>query len=312
VIGVLIPSFVLAEADGITLRKQEKYLQSIRIVAKKLKTRPDDPTLNYCMGRCFLALNKAGKAIGYLKKAAELVPDRPDHQFWLGVGYWANMEFNKEKQSYLKALKLDPEHVSANLYLGHNYMDRNQWKAALNQYDRVLAINPSVPDALYNRALVFRHLGKKSDEKNAWKSYLDRYRIGKLAIQAAEQLNGYGDFSYRIYLLGSRRIVVPAINFESAGSTLKTESVLAFERIGNILTKNRALSVHVIAYMKDNPKTARSRVKVIKRYILGTFPEIEPSRIMVSWFGVPEKIASGNGRYVFDESVNIVTRTGNK
>jgi tetratricopeptide (TPR) repeat protein len=195
-----------------------------------------------------------------------------------------------------------------NLYLGHNYMDRNQWKTALNQYDRVLAINPAVPDALYNRALVFRQLGRKADEKIAWISYLNRYRYGKWALRAVEHLNGYGDFSYRIYLLRSRRIVVPAINFEPAVSTLKTESLQAIKSIGDVLSKKRALSLHVITYIKDNPNLAKSRAKVIKEYILEAFPEIEPSRLTVSWFGVPEKINSGNRVYVLNESVNIITR----
>ena len=262
------------------------------------------------MGRGLLALNQADKALGYLKKTTQLVPNNPDYRFWLGVGYWANMEFEKERQSYLTALKLDPDHVTANLYLGHNYMDRNQWKEALSQYDRVLAINPVVPDALYNRALVLRQLSKKADEKMAWKSYLSYYRFGKWALRAVDHLNGYGDFSYRKYLLGSRRVVVPAIHFEPIDSTLKKESAPALELIGDILIKNKGLSLHLIAYVKNNPKIAKARAKVIKKYILETFPQIDPSRITVSWFGVPEKIASENRTFALDESINIIT--GNK
>ncbi len=103
-------------------------------------------------------------------------------------------------------------------------------------------------------------------------------------------------------------MVVPVIHFEPAGSKLKIESLPALERIGDILIKKRTLSVHLIAYVKDNPKIAKSRAKVIKKFILETFPKIEPSRIRISWFGVPEKIDLGNGTYVLDESVNIITR----
>jgi tetratricopeptide (TPR) repeat protein len=307
-IGTLIPSFAQADSDGITLFRQEKYEQAVTIFSEELKKQPDNPVSNFYMGRSLLALNQPGKSIDYLKKAVQLVPNNPDYLFWIGVSYWANMEFDKERQSYLKALKLNPDHLQARLYLGHSYMDRNQWKAALSQYDRVLDINPAIPDALYNRALVFRQLGKSADEKNAWGSYLSRYQIGKWALQAAEQLNGYGDFSYRIYLLGSRRIAAPAINFEPAGSTLKTESVPALEQIGDILIKNRMLSLYVIVYVKDNPKIAKSRAKVIKKHILETFPKIEPSRIMLSWFGVPEKINSENKTYLLDESVKIISK----
>jgi tetratricopeptide (TPR) repeat protein len=306
-INAMIPSFVLAGPDGRALFEQEKYAQAARIFSEELKKQPDNPVSNFFMGRSLLALSQAGKAIDYLKKAAQMVPNNPDYLFWVGVGYWANMEFDKERQSYLKALKLDPYHLQTRLYLGHNYMDRNQWKAALNQYDRVLDINPATPDALYNRALIFRRLGKSADEKNAWKSYLSRHPFGKWGLQAAEHLNGYGDFSYRIYLLRFRRIVVPAISFEPVDSTLKTESIHALERIGDFLIKNRSLSLHAIAYVKDNPEIAKSRAKLIKKYILETFPRIEPSKIKLSWFGVPEKINSGSKTYLLDESVKIIT-----
>ena len=308
VIGGLVPCIALTISDGITLFEQEKYGQAVHFFSEELKTHPDNPVTNFYLGRSFLALNQAVEALNYLKIAAELTPNNPDYKFWLGLGYWANMEFEKERQSYLEALKLNPDHLQANLYLGHSYMDRNQWKAALNQYNRVLAINPAVPEALYNRALVFRQLGKSVDETNAWKSYLSRYRSGKWALQAADYLNDYGDFSYRKYLLGSRRIVVPSINFESDGSLLKTESLPALESIGDVLTKKRALSLHVITYAKDNPNLAESRAKVIKKYILDTFPAIESARLTVSWFGVSEKIDSANRTYVLNESVNIITR----
>ncbi len=183
--GALIPSFSLAGSEGIILFKQEKYEQAVRFFTGELEKKPGSPEFNFYMGRSLLALNQAGKAVDYLKKAAELAADSPDYQFWLGVGYWADMEFEKERQSYLKALKLDPNHLQANLYLGHNYMDRNQWNAALNQYERVLTLDPAVPDALYNRALAFRQLGKISDEKIAWKSYLGHYCFGKWALRAA-------------------------------------------------------------------------------------------------------------------------------
>jgi tetratricopeptide (TPR) repeat protein len=306
-IGVLTPCIVPAKSDGIALFEQEKYEQAIRFFSGELKTQPDNPVANFYLGRSFLALNQAREAVNYLKNAAKLSPTNPDYQFWLGVGYWANMEFEKERQSYLDALKLSPNHLQANLYLGHSYMDRNQWKAALIQYDRVLAINPAIPDALYNRAIVFRQLGKSVDEIHAWKSYLNRYRSGKRAIQVAEYLNGHGDFSYRIYLLESRKIVVPAINFVPAGSKLKAGGLQAIESIGDVLTRKRALSLHVIIYVKDNPNLAKSRAKVIKKTILESHPQIDPSRLPVSWFGVPEKIDSGNKTHILDESVNIIT-----
>lgn len=306
--NALIPSSGLAESEGITLFKQENYRQAIRIFVEELKKQSDNPVINFYMGRSLLAQNQADKAIGYIEKTVQLTPKNPDYHFWLGVAYWANMEFEKERQSYLKALKLDPGHLQANLYLGHNYMDRNQWNEALNQYDRVLAIDSAVPDALYNRALVLRKMGKSADEKTAWKIYLDHYRLGKLAIHATELLNDYGDFSYRIYLLGTRRIVVSAINFEPAGSALKAYSLHELKRIGDVLKKNSTLSLHVVTYVKDKQTLAKSRAKAIKKSILETFSGIEPSRLTASWFGVPEKISSGNKTYVLNESVNFITR----
>jgi tetratricopeptide (TPR) repeat protein len=306
-VGVLDQGHALANPDGIKLFEQEKYKQAILLFTKELNRRPDNPTINYYLGRSFLVLNQADKAINYLKKAAKLSPNIPDYQFWLGVGYWANMEFDKERRSYRDALKLNPDHFKANLYLGHNYMDRNQWKAALNQYDRALVISPNAPDALYNRALIFKQLERKTDEINAWISYLNHYRFGKWALQAAEYLNSYGKFSFRIFLLGVREIVVPAINFKPTSSVLRTDSLPGLEIISDILGDRQEISLHVIAYVKDNPNLAKSRAKALKNTILKMSSKVESSQIMLSWFSVPEKIDTKNGAYILDESIDIIT-----
>ena len=306
-LGSITPSFAIEDVEWVTLFKQEKYMQTANILEKELKSRPKDPELNYFMGRCLLAVNQADDAIYYLKIANRQLPDNPEYYFWLGIGYWANMEFEKEKQSYLKALKLDPDHLMANLYLGHTYMDKNKWKQALYQYDRVLIIDSGVPEALYNRALVFRHLKKKADEIKAWQSYLNHYRSGKWAIGAVQSLNRYGDFSYRLYLLGNRRIVVPVINFEQNSNDIKKDSLSAIGIIGEKLLIDMELSIHLIAYVNGNSKNAKTRANLIKRLILEAFPTIEASRIMVSWFGVSEKIDLDKTAIILEESINIFT-----
>ncbi len=307
IIGEIIPSFAKTENNGITLFKQEKYLLAVSTLSKELITHPADPDINYFMGRSLLAINRVDKAIIYLKEATKLSQDIPDYYFWLGVGYWANMEFENEKESYLKALKIEPDHLTANLYLGHNYMDRNKWKAALSQYDRVLDIDPYVPEALYNRALVFRYLKEKKNEKKAWLFYLNKYNYGKWALRATEALNGYGDFSYRIYLLGPRKIVAPAIEFEQGGSILKPNSMPVFQHLIKKIGNNMDYLIHVIAYVKGNHNIAKSRAIAIKAQILGAFPTIEASSVMVSWFDISEKIITNGQTYYLTESIDVIS-----
>ncbi|MBN1254589.1 MAG: tetratricopeptide repeat protein [Deltaproteobacteria bacterium] len=269
------------------------------------------PEAHFYMGRSLLASNQPEKALPYLEKAVALSPDQADFHFWLGVAHWAHKDFIEERNQYAQAIDLEPDHILANLYLGHNFMDRGEWDKALVQYDKVLAVDPNLPHALYNRGLIFRNLGKTAEETIVWKEYLKVNQRGKWAVRAAEHLNDLGDFSYGIHPIGPVRIVIKRPSF-SASDTLLPDCLSSLDQIGYVLGNNPNLYVHVVVYFKDNHKRALARAKTIKGYLTRKYPSVDPARIKISWFSCAEKIVANDKTFLLNESVRFIGLTTNK
>jgi len=102
-------------------------------------------------------------------------------------------------------------------------------------------------------------------------------------------------------------VIVPALAFASQGASLQPESRPAVVRIADVLRKDEALGLHIVAFVKDNPSLARARAERIKQSILETFPDIAPARLTTSWFGVPEEISSEGITHVLDASVKLIS-----
>jgi tetratricopeptide (TPR) repeat protein len=187
-------------------------------------------------------------------------------------------------------------------------MESSEYEKALSSYDKALKIVPDHPSALYNRALVLKHLKRRSEERTAWKKYLGIYSSGLMASQAATNLNELGDFEYRTYLIGSRRITLKTTFFEPLTATIRNDSLMHLDLLGEMLTNNKDLAIHIVAYLNRNKDLAEMRAKAIKTHLLNNRSfDIKPSRLMVSWFGVQEEIKVGKKTFKEGETVNFIT-----
>jgi tetratricopeptide (TPR) repeat protein len=269
------------------------------------------PEANFFMGRVFLAADQPEKALPYLEKAVALSPDVPDFHFWLGVAHWALKNSNEERNQYVQAIALAQDHIPAHLYLGHNFMDRGEWEKALIQYDKVLALDPSLPNALYNRGLALKNLGRSAEEAIAWKEYLKVNQIGKWAVRAAGHLNALGDFSYGIHQIGALKTVMKRPSFDSSDALLP-DSLPSLDRLGHVLENRRNLYVHVVVYFKDNQKRAYIRAQAVKKYLTRHYPGANHGRVKISWFASAEKIMINDETYLLDKSVRFIGLTANK
>jgi tetratricopeptide (TPR) repeat protein len=284
-----------------------KYKEGIAAFQEELKTNPENAEANYYMGRLQLADNHPKEAQPYLEKAARLSPQEADYHFWAGVGYGANGKKDLELKSYQRALELEPNHVEALTYQGHVYLERSDYQKALSNYKRVLELDPDNASALYNRALVLNRLKRSAEERRAWIDYLSMYSGGAMARQAAVHLNDLGDFQYRNYLIGSRTITLESIKFEPASPEIQKDSYESLDILGDIMKNNQKVSVHIVTYQKNNATLAEARAKSVKSYLLKKFPEIDSSRLILSWFGVAEQIKTEKKSFKADESVNFIT-----
>ena len=286
-----------------------KYERGIESFKEEIRAKPDEPRVNYYLGRCYLGDGKYKEAFQYLHRAVELAPKNADYHFWLGVAYSANQNPGLERKSYLKALSLNARHASALIYVGHSHFEKGELKAALKSYSDALKLEPDSPQALHNRAMILKRLGRTPEEKIAWKAYLNLYPSGGWARSAAEHLNDEGDFEYRNHILGHRQVTLKSIQFEPFSANLEKTSRPTLDLLGTVLINKQELVLHIVSYQKNNSKLAKARALSIRDYLKGKFSKIVPSQLKVSWFGEHEQVKVSEKKHTLDQSVIFITET---
>ena len=286
---------------------QEKYDEGIKKFDEKLKNDSFDASANYYMARYLLALNRPKGAYPYIKEAVALDFKNADYHFWLGVCYHGLKKYQEERKSYLKAIEFNNRHVTAYLYLGHIYLENGQWIKALDAYNTVLEIETDQPQAMYNRGLALNKLHRFADEIAAWKYYLEVYPEGGWAIQAVDHLNARGNFDYRNYFIGYRRVPLKKLKFEGTTSILTNMTKSSMDIIGSILSINKKIDLKIVGHKNGNKSLAKKRATNIKEYLVTNYPEIDSSRLLIEGVGAPEKITINWKIFSVDDSINLIT-----
>lgn len=292
---------------GERLLKNEQYQDGVATFKNMVQEEPKNPQAHYYLGRFYLALERPDEGLPHLKRAVQGDPEQGDYYFWLGVAYWAIREFKLERKSYLQALAKDPNHVSARLYLAHTFLDSGEWQEALNNYDLVLRQAPYNPEALYNRGLALIELKRPKEEANAWKRYLQYYPEGKWALRAADHLNLLGDFSYRNFTIGYRRVTLEPITFRPGTATLLSQGKPSLQVLGTILSINQNIWLEIDCYKSGDSALAAARAAAVRDYLLQEFPRIKPPRLAARGLGRRERVKVGNRIYLLDNSTTFIT-----
>ncbi|BCO08727.1 hypothetical protein GF1_11030 [Desulfolithobacter dissulfuricans] len=269
-----------------------------------VQEKPDSAQANYFLGRFLLAQKKAAEALPYFEKAVQLLPDRVEYRFWLGVTLGELGRSDQERAQYEQTLALDENYVPAYIYLGHNLLKSRKYEEALVSYTRALELAPTSQTALYNRALIMHILDRTPEEKIAWLIYLKRYPSGALALRATDHLNRLGDFSYRNYQLGARRITLRKIYFRPFTAELRRNSFSSLDLVGEIVRNLEKPTLQIVVYQKNNIELARARAISIKKYLLEKFPELL-GRVRISWFDVEETFTVKGEKVRTGESVRF-------
>jgi len=292
---------------GERLLKNEQYQDGVATFKSIVQEEPKNPEAHYYLGRFYLAQERPEEALPHLKQAVQGNPAKANYHFWLGVAYWAIRDFDLERKSYLQALAKDPKHVPARLYLAHTFLDSGEWQEALDNYDQLLRREPYNPEALYNRALAYMELQRPKDEARAWKRYLQHYPEGKWALRAVDHLNELGDFRYRNFTIGYRRITLEHIAFPPGSDTLLSQGKPSLQVLGTILSINDMIRVEVVCYKNGDPALAAARAKAVRDYLLQKFPWLKPSRIGARGIGRNERAKAGSKVYLLDDSTTFIT-----
>ena len=290
------------EIQGNYYLNNEDYQAGVRSLRDIVQSNPDDPAAQYYLGRCLLALDKPAEALPHLELATRLEPGRADYHFWQGVAHWGVMDYGRERSSYLRAIDLDKSYLPAHLYLGHNYLDAGQTQEALQAYEVVLRLDSRNPEALHNRALCLRKMGREKEEIKAWKTYLEFYPDGSLAREAADYINEKGDFSYRNQILGVRPVTLEWIRFESGTSNITREAEPTLRAVGSVLDNGKTIKLEIHSFYKGNKQLAQERGQRVKDFLVNQY-SLDPERLVVRSYGRAEKIPEGNRIYFLDHSV---------
>jgi tetratricopeptide (TPR) repeat protein len=292
---------------GERLLKNEQYQDGLATFTGIVQEEPQNPEAQYYLGRFCLALERPEEALPHLKGAVQGDPAKADYHFWLGVAYWAIRDFDFERKSYLQALAIDPKNVPARLYLAHTFLDSGEWQEALDNYDLLLRRDPYNPEALYNRALALMELHRPKEEARAWKRYLQHYPEGKWALRAVDHLNQLGEFSYRNFTIGYRRVTLEHIPFPPGSAKLLSQGKPSLQVLGTILSINDKIYLEVVCYKDDDPALAAARAKAVRDYLLQEFPRLKPVRLGARGIGSKERIKAGRKVYLLDHSTTFIT-----
>ena len=311
---VIVLVVAMSVAAGCTVVKgpyylnTKKYSEGIHDFSSILAEDPQNAEALYYMARLYLADDKPEQAMPFISRAVALEPENDTYLFWKGITHWALMEYDEELRSYERALEQNPRNTYARLYMGHNLLDREDWKGALRAYDQVLGTDPYDPDALYNRPRALHGLGKLAEERSAWLTYLKSYPDGALALRAVDGLNALGDFSWRNFYIGKRRVSFETVQFEPGTDILKADTKPSLQLLAAMLGNSGQLRVHVVTYADAAPELARKRALRIREYILGYAGGVSPRQLLLSWFGEPERVKAGGKTRNLNESVSFITQ----
>ncbi len=285
----------------------EKYDQGQKQFEQAIAENPNDAMAQYYLGRMLLAQDQPESALKHLKKAVKLEPNDDDYHFWLGINYWSLMDYKNERKQYLRAIELNPRSIYAHLYLGHNYLDKREWKKAYDQYQIVLRKDQYDSEALYNTSVALHGLKYYQREHAALLNYLKYYPDGHLALKAVESLNKLGDYSWRNFYIGKRKLSFIVVKFKKDTAKIKTETTASLKLLGAILKNSPELSVDLVVYVNGNASLAKARAIAIKNYILKYVPDVEKTQLPISWFGQSERVGSGKKAQRLSESVRFIT-----
>ena len=301
----MVIAFGLGMLTGLERAEMSPSPDRMTIVDKALQ----DVDASFLVGRSLMVAGYQKEALPLLQNASMLAPDQPEYAYWEGLCFLANGMPDKERSSYMRGIDASPDAVPLLLNLGHSFLEHRELDAALTQYEKVLAIVPEERAALYNRGLVFNLSQNPQNEKEAWKTYLKNYRVGRKSLRAVEHLNNLDDFTYRAYRLGQNQIVL------NQSSMLNLDTVDGREEDVGILVQSLReapnLSIDIVCFFENDEQAARKKAIQLKKNIVAMLGEQAKTRVRLSWFGEKEFVQTENGVHELSESFLIFGRYDN-
>jgi tetratricopeptide (TPR) repeat protein len=166
-------------ALGDRLANQKDTRQAIEAYKKAGSKLPEDPQINYALGRIYSGIGYYEEAVVAFHRAIDAQPQYAEAEKELGLAYRMRGDYQKDlnaqelrkndyenaKEHLLKAIELQPGYVDALSSLGGIYRREGDYENALEYYERAYRADTNSSYALGNVASLSLYLGKK-DEAN--------------------------------------------------------------------------------------------------------------------------------------------------
>ncbi|MCD6326422.1 tetratricopeptide repeat protein [bacterium] len=114
------------------------------------------------------------------KMAVKLAPYFDHIVNHYGTVLYNQAKFSESLLQFNRALELNPLYVDAMIRLGNAYRELGDFEAAMNQYQKAHKIEPENATPLFNRGLIFQHIGeqitKEGGDQAKAREYLTKAR----------------------------------------------------------------------------------------------------------------------------------------
>jgi CHAT domain-containing protein/tetratricopeptide (TPR) repeat protein len=144
-----------------------------------------------------------GRAASNLLDAVSDDPGAKTHHA-LGKYYLAERQFDRAIDQFEAALKFDPQNARVHSDLGAAFLERGkshgpepertrdvdeiEFARSLTHLKRALELDGSLLETLFNRALLYQHMGLLEQAESDWRTYLEREPNSKWADEARQRL----------------------------------------------------------------------------------------------------------------------------
>lgn len=258
----------------------------------------------FLVGRGLLAAGRGEEALEMIQHASRLSPANPEYLFWLGTAHWSMGDREMEQLSYRKAVQIDPDYLPVLVNLGHSLLENREPEEALQAYNRVLTIAPNHQIALYNRALAIHLIGNPGQAIAAWKKYLGSYRSGKWAYRAVQHLNEQGDFSYRTYQVGFRRVI---LSQDILLGPLTADKKREVDYLAKSFQQAPVSDINLVLFHEGDDANARMQAITLKSLLNNSLQD-QNKHIQISWFGEAETVQTASGTHALKNGLLIFSQ----
>ncbi len=231
-------------ALGDRLSNQKDMRKAIEAYKKAGSLLPDDPQINYVLGRIYSGAGYYEEAIHSFQAAIAAQPRYPEAEMELGLAYrrqgeyqqgpnvqtMRESDYEKAKEHLQKAIELQPDYEDALSTLGGLYRREGDYERAFEYYRKAYQANHDSSYALGNVASLAWYLGRIDEARK----YYERTEL----VSSMRTMDGHSEIYWDYYDLALAQLVLGKTeeakkNYQKAIGD--TPGVVQFDSVLNVL-----------------------------------------------------------------------------